>query len=613
MSELGSKHPPRLPSRRTGFFRCAPALVVAFLGSGCGARTGLLVAERETADGSSTPRPPTAIPPRPEQARADKIDLLFVIDDSGSMRDKQLILARALPDLVDRLINPLCVDPDTLAPASSQPTGPLAACPGNTLREFNSVQDLHIGVVSTSLGGVGAGSCGVGFSASAANDRGRLLAPRGAASSRGFLAWDPAQVGMPPGEKDPAALRTAVRNLVAIGEGGCPYEMPLEAMYRFLVEPEPYDRITVTDCGSGSAPERCAVQEGVDDELLRQRKSFLRYDSLVAVVVLTDENDCSLQVGGQSFHFFDDIGTVPRATSVCVTKPNDRCCRSCADAVPAGCTDDPECAKGPYGSDEDSGLLRCFDQKRRYGRDYLYPSSRYVDGLMGKMVPGRNGGLVENPLFQDPSGTSAAPRDPSLVFVAGVVGVPWQDLAVDPGDPVHLELKNSERMQADGTWSLILPDSVTGRPPRDPLMIETTAERTGVQPIIGVPLAPSSAPSPTQNPINGHETALGAAPMEPQYSCIFDLPTPEQGSLDCTSFTGSNRAICQANDGTYGSTQYRGKSYPGVRELEVLRGLGSNAIAASICARNLKDETRDDFGYRPVLRQILDRLRVGLN
>jgi hypothetical protein len=612
MSSLRSKHLQRPSTHRTVLERCTLPLMACALCLSCGARTGLPGVEREVSEGGVR-RTPTAIPPKPEQARADKIDLLFVIDDSGSMRDKQLILARALPDLVDRLINPLCVDPDSLVPAASQPSSPLSACPGNTLREFNSVQDLHIGVVSTSLGGVGASSCGVGFSASPANDHGHLLPPRGSGkTSRGFLAWDPAQVGTPPGEKDPAALRTAVRNLVALGEGGCPYEMPLESMYRFLIEPEPYARVTVTDCGSGSAPERCAVQDGVDDELLRERKSFLRFDSLVAIVVLTDENDCSLSAGGQSFHFFDDIGTVPRATSVCATKPNDRCCRSCGDAAPAGCPDDPECTKGPIGSDEDSGLLRCFEPKRRYGRDYLYQTSRYIDGLTGKMVPGRNGGLVDNPLFNDPAG-SGTPRDPSLVFIAGVVGVPWQDLAVDPGDPTHLELKNAARMQTDGTWSLILADPATGRPPRDPLMIETTDERTGVQPIIGVPLAPSSAQSPKANPINGHETALGMAPMEPQYACIFDLPTPEQGSIDCTGFTGSNRAICQADDGTYGSTQYRGKSYPGVRELEVLRGVGENAIAASICARNLTDETRDDFGYRPVLRQILDRLRVGLN
>jgi hypothetical protein len=594
--------------------RLARVVVLCNVVVGCGARTGVPSEATGGPAPSASTRTPTAIPPSAQQARADKIDLLFVIDDSGSMRDKQNILARALPDLVDRLIDPLCVDPTTLAPATAQPGSSLAACPTGTLREFNSVQDLHIGVVSTSLGGVGSPSCGVGFSNSSANDHGHLRAPStGAAAKRGFLAWDPGQVGTPPGEKDAAALRTEVRNLVSLGEGGCPYEMPLEGMYRFLVDPAPYQSLRLTSCGGDSPNETCAVRDGTDDTLLAQRKAFLRYDSLVAIVVLTDENDCSLTAGGLSHHVFDDIGTVPRATTQCGGNPNDPCCRSCADPAIPGCpADDAECAKGPYTASEDSGLLRCFDQKRRYGRDYLYPVSRYVGGLTGSMVPGRDGNDVPNPLFDDPSGV-APPRDPSLVFIAAVVGVPWQDLAVNPRDSTHLALKSADQMRADGTWDLILTDPETGAPPRDPLMIETTDERTGIQPIIGVPLAPSSAKSPQANPVNGHETALGEAPYEPQYACIFDLPAPEPGSADCSFFTGEDRAICQADDGTYGSTQYRGKSYPGVRELEVLRGVGKNAIAASICARNLQDDSRDDFGYRPVLTQILNRLRVGLN
>jgi hypothetical protein len=576
--------------------------------AGCG-RSALPIeafAERPAA-GAAAPIPSGA------QARADKIDLLFVIDDSGSMRDKQQILARAVPDLIDRLTNPLCVDPSTLAPASKQPSDALAVCSAGSVREFNAVQDLHIGVVSTSLGGVGAASCGVGFSRSSANDHAHLIAPRNAAAKgRNFLVWDPGQTAQPHGERDPAALRAAVSQLVLLGESGCPYEMPLEAMYRFLIEPEPYADVVLAECGSGSAPQACAIQQGVDQELLRERKSFLRYDSLVAIIMLTDENDCSLAAGGQSFHVFDEIGALSRATDACPQDPTDPCCRSCADPTPAGCTDASGCAQPTYSRMEDSGLLRCFDQKRRLGRDYLYPVSRYVDGLRGERVPGRNGALVPNPLFVDPEGKQG-PRDRSLVFIAAVVGVPWQDLAVDPKDDRHLELKNSAQMEADGTWELILGDPQLGAAPRDPLMIETTQERTGVQPIIGVPLAPSSAASPHANPINGHETALGMAPVEPQYACIFDLPMPESSSADCTAFSGGERAICQADDGSYGSAQYRGKSYPGVRELQVMKGVGANAIPASICVRNLDDESRDDFGYRPVLRRILDRLRVGLN
>src|SRR5260370_39390979 len=43
-------------------------------------------------------------------APIDKIDLLFDIDNSDSMGDKQVYLEKAVPDLLNRLINPNCVD-----------------------------------------------------------------------------------------------------------------------------------------------------------------------------------------------------------------------------------------------------------------------------------------------------------------------------------------------------------------------------------------------------------------------------------------------------------------------------------------------------------------------
>src|SRR5688572_19694935 len=62
------------------------------------------------------------------QTAVDKIDLLFMIDNSISMADKQEILAQAVPNLVSRLITPLCVDED------GNPTGANATdgtCGGN--------------------------------------------------------------------------------------------------------------------------------------------------------------------------------------------------------------------------------------------------------------------------------------------------------------------------------------------------------------------------------------------------------------------------------------------------------------------------------------------------
>ena len=42
------------------------------------------------------------------QRSIDKIDLLFMVDNSGSMLDKQAMLKLAVPQLLGRLINPMC-------------------------------------------------------------------------------------------------------------------------------------------------------------------------------------------------------------------------------------------------------------------------------------------------------------------------------------------------------------------------------------------------------------------------------------------------------------------------------------------------------------------------
>src|SRR5437870_1486300 len=49
------------------------------------------------------------------QTSVDKIDLLFMIDNSISMADKQAILADAVPLLVSRLVTPRCVKACTKA------------------------------------------------------------------------------------------------------------------------------------------------------------------------------------------------------------------------------------------------------------------------------------------------------------------------------------------------------------------------------------------------------------------------------------------------------------------------------------------------------------------
>ena len=72
-------------------------------------------------------------------------------------------------------------------------------------------------------------------------------------------------------------------------------------MYHFLIEPMPYAKAEVK-CTFGISGDACGSNKievtGLDEELLAQRKAFLRADSLLAVVVLSDENDASLKPAG---------------------------------------------------------------------------------------------------------------------------------------------------------------------------------------------------------------------------------------------------------------------------------------------------------------------------
>jgi hypothetical protein len=56
-----------------------------------------------------------------------KVDLLFVVDNSASMKDKQILLANAAPELLTRLVNPRCVDESGAKVA--QPSTPQEPCP----------------------------------------------------------------------------------------------------------------------------------------------------------------------------------------------------------------------------------------------------------------------------------------------------------------------------------------------------------------------------------------------------------------------------------------------------------------------------------------------------
>lgn len=594
-----------------------------------------------------------------------EIDLLFVIDNSVSMGDKQDILRKAVPQMVSRLVNPLCLDGEGNSLGNSN-GGECA----NGAAEFSPVNDIHIGVITSSLGGHGSNNCPRDQADKFNDDQGLLIpavrSVTNGGTAEGFLTWNGE------GQDSGLLISSFEEHVVAAGENGCGFEAPLEAWYRFLVDPSPPAEIVV-------GADDVATSTGVNQAVLDQREAFLRPEGLVAIVVLTDENDCSAMDGGVYYNnagfgylvAATSIGSntfhMPIATSQCEANPNDKCCFSClAQSAPSGCEDAfAQCDGSTLSAEDDRANVRCFDNKRRFGVDLLYPTSRYVEGLTRPtIVDAQTGQTVDNPLLRGagPSNLGKV-RDPGLVFFAGIVGVPWQDIATEAsrvdGSAVMEYLTAAELSVANvavsggamvDRWDVMLgqpglpelsqecaqDDGRCGAvpvPPFDPFMIESIGERDTslANPISGDAIMPSSSTDPRANNINGHEadhfvTESGVDREDLQYACTFELAQDarkencgdDDGSCDCKSEPSRNRPLCQPpGGGAATNTQYYGKAYPGTRILQVLKDFGANSIVGSICPKNAIEGAPVDvdspyFGYNPAVQAIVDRLAEKL-
>jgi len=562
----------------------------------------------------------------------DKVDLLFMIDNSLAMGDKQWLLADALPAFLSRLVQPRCVD------AEGIPTGDSSPCPAGSAPEFKAVEDIHVGVITSSLGDHGSADvCAEGSTMNVNatyNDKGQLvptvypnLPTRTGLQSyngQGFLVWDPRLPAggvvphNPPGFDNAAAFIDAFTDHVtAAGESGCGYEAQLESWYRFLIDPEPVDAMA----NNGQV----SVRGPVNQTVLAQRAAFLRPDSLLAIVMLTDENDCSIVDEDQTQGWLvpykggpnANNWRMPRAHAVCATGPNDPGC------TPCGAGDaDPGCMGGaPYTPAEDAPNVRCYRQKQRFGIDLLYPTQRYVEALTQATIDPRfTGSRVENPLFA-PGAGGERPRDPSLVLLAGIVGVPWQDIATEESLSSARDLRymGGDELAESGRWDVILGDPDSAVNPTDPFMVESIDPRpTGAT----NPFYPGAAitDSSAQNPINGHEQAVIAAERaDLQFACVFPLIAPvlcgatNEGGCECNADEyAKDSPLCEYPDSSRDGTQVRAKAYPSLRELSVLKGVGSNGIVGSVCPKNTTADgspsTDPSYGYNPALGALVDRM-----
>ena len=204
------------------------------------------------------------------------------------------------------------------------------------------------------------------------------------------------------------------------------------------------------------------------------------------------------------------------------------------------------------------------------------------------------------------------PRTRDLVFFAAITGVPWQLLTDDPSKP---DSKFKTSFSRDD-WKKIV-----GNDPNkydftgiDPHMYEAIKPNDG--PRAG--LAPSSAMD-TADAFHGREWETASVDL--QYACTFVLPKqkdcadPKLASA-CDCGPGKTPPLCAPGDPAKARVQTHGKAYPGNRQLTVVRDLGDQGIVASLCARKTDEAARlgndPDYGYRPAVRSLIDRLKNAL-
>lgn len=675
-------------TRRQRHFSCL-SLVLACSAPACGARTGLLGGANTTFE-------------RQSQNRITSIDLLFMIDNSSSMTDKESVLADSVPYMLTQLVQPHCLDAqgnlvsDANGQASRVPLGG-DRCPMGGTPEFNPINNIHIGIVTSSLGDHGGGRlCTPGLATSFVdttgnvinlpddvNDKSHLVGTLArytrnhaatslaAEDAQGFLAWGNA-TNPPMTDGDFTAAAGMFSDMVrATKEMGCGLEAQLEGWFRFLIDPVP--PIYPIQKGS-SFPQ--AQRLGSDDALLAQRAAFLRPDSLVAILMLTDENDCSLRDTDVGWLATNTITSITSGSDACKTNPNDPCCYSCTTAgPPSGCPDG--CATNGPAQDDSAyqANIRCFHQKRRFGYEFMYPTSRYVVGLTHpELCPDQTYGDMDcdckfaksigancdagtrrfpNPLYSnivghDNSGNpivssyanSVARADNSAVFLAGIVGVPWQDIGyldatnnlvyIPVTDPVWNGQPNTDGpapitpvpATGGGIWANIYGDDNTNVVPQDPHMIESLEPRPGIA---------------ADDAIVGSEWTTAYSDLE--YACIYRLAaaqdcvciqqTADYSSCkylhtnDCCDLTfgvdgrggpagAYNKPLCN------GRTQVNAKAYPGLREIAVLRDYAEtasvigNAIVASTCPADVRpgsDRTSPGYGYNPITNALIGQMK----
>lgn len=217
----------------------------------------------------------------------DSLDLLFVIDDSESMREEQAALRAQLTNLADVLTTG---DRD-----------------GDGMQDQPPVRDLHLGVVSADLGAAGLegvpGCTGLGDDA--------VLQHVGDPERSGCASAFPRFLRYEEGETNATQLGNDFGCMASLGTAGCAIEQPLEAALRALW-PAQDQSLAFAASADGSSVTSHGDQENAGFTAVDGRVSAL------GIVIVTDEDDCSVE----DAESFAAAGEAEPANLRCFSRPH---------------------------------------------------------------------------------------------------------------------------------------------------------------------------------------------------------------------------------------------------------------------------------------------------
>ncbi|MBN1771200.1 MAG: hypothetical protein JXB32_08075 [Deltaproteobacteria bacterium] len=182
-----------------------------------------------------------------EQGGAPPVDIIVLVDNSGSMSSEQAALTARFPELLAELMDPP-IDPSTGRPAHPP------------------VEDLNLAVISPDMGTAGftLATCSRPFGGDNGCFRNVPSLPGCASAYPVFLSRNPDNADLYPVDQ----LAQDFNCIATLGTRGCGFEQPLAAM-----------RAAVT---TNAVPGGCNA-------------GFLRAESILVLIFVSDEDDCSVR------------------------------------------------------------------------------------------------------------------------------------------------------------------------------------------------------------------------------------------------------------------------------------------------------------------------------